>query len=139
METPMKEESHEALPDTSAGNTRNNSHRVIIALGSCCRPVVHIQWATQHLQQQLVDMRQSRLLWTADIKGSGRMYMNRLVAGYTPLSLSELEQQLKAIEQRCGRHGTTVTIDLDVMLYDDLRCHLRDWPRPYIQKLINEI
>ncbi len=38
-----------------------------------------------------------------------------------------------------GRTKQQVTIDLDLMLYDDERYHLRDWPHPYIQQLIDDV
>ena len=65
--------------------------------------------------------------------------MNRLAVGSTPLTVSELEQQLKETESRLGRTKQQVTIDLDLMLYDDRQFHLTDWPRPYIQQLLPDI
>ena len=67
------------------------------------------------------------------------MYMNRIVSGHTILSLDTLEQELKGIEAETGRSHNRVTIDLDLMQYDTVRYHLKDWPRPYIQKLIPDI
>lgn len=117
----------------------HDTAHVILSLGSCCRPTAHIQWASQWLQQTLSDAKLSKTLWTADIKGFGRMYMNRLISGYTSLSLDALQQTLKAAEKRCGRTAEAITLDIDVMQYDHQQLHLRDWPRPYIQLLINEI
>ena len=71
-------------------------HKVIIALGSNTRQVVHIEWASEWLSTLLSNVKLSRLLWTQDIKGTGLMYMNRLVSGYTLLSADEIEQVLKA-------------------------------------------
>ena len=65
--------------------------------------------------------------------------MNRLAVGNTPLTVSELEQQLKEIESQLGRTKQQVTIDLDLMLYDEKQYHLADWPRPYIQQLLPDI
>lgn len=87
----------------------------------------------------LCDALFSRRLWTKDVNGKGVMYQNRLVRGLTTLSVEELEQQLKQIEAALHRHGDKVTIDLDLMAYDAVRYHLRDWPRPYIQLLIEDI
>lgn len=112
---------------------------VIISLGSNHRQAAHIQWASQWLQTMLTDTTCSRLLWTTDIKGSGIVYMNRLIKGTTDLSADSLNALLKAAEQRCGRQGSRVSVDLDLMQYDQQRLHLRDWPRPYIQQLINDI
>ena len=114
-------------------------HKVLIAIGSNCRQSVHVQWASQWLTRFLDNCRLSRCLWTPDIKGTGRWYMNRLAVGETPLTIAELEQQLKVIEVRLGRTRQQVTIDLDLMLYDDEQHHLTDWPRPYIQQLLPDM
>ncbi len=114
-------------------------HRVLIALGSNYRQAVHLQWAAQRLSVFISDLHFSHTLWTEDVKGNGSMYMNQLVTGTTTLSLAEVEQLLKEAEIASGRTKQQVTIDLDLMLYDDERFHLRDWPRPYIQQLINDI
>lgn len=115
------------------------SHTVIIALGSNTRQSVHIQWASERLAGMLGDCRFSSRLWTADIKGSGMMYINRLVRGTTTLPIEALILQLKSMEQEAGRTTAAVTIDLDVLLYDDRRYHEKDWQRPYVQRIINEI
>lgn len=115
------------------------THRVLIALGSNFQQAAHLHWAEQRLSLYLTDLQLSRTLWTADIKGCGLMYMNQLVMGSTTLSADELEQELKVSEIATGRTRQQVTIDLDLMLYDDERFHLRDWPRPYIQQLIDDV
>ena len=114
------------------------SHRVLIALGSNHRQPVFIQWASQRMAMLLHNPRFSPTLWTKDIKGTGRLYMNRLVAGDTLLSVSEIEQVLKQFEVEARRTHDQVTIDLDLMQYDSDRYHLRDWPRPYITKLYDQ-
>ena len=115
------------------------SHRVLIALGSNhCQPVF-IQWTSQRMGVLLDNPQYSDIMWTKDIKGSGRMYMNRLVAGTTLLSVCEIEQKLKEIEAEAHRTSEQVTIDLDLMQYDTERYHLRDWPRPYIVNLLGKL
>lgn len=114
-------------------------HRVIIALGSNRLPAAHIQWASERMGSLLENVRFSRKLWTEDTHGTGIYYMNRLVAANTTLSMDEIQQELKAIEAATGRSRQHVTIDLDLMLYDEQRFHERDWSRPYIQQLIPDI
>ena len=114
-------------------------HPVIIALGSNCRQAVHIRWASERLSFLLADCRLSRVLWTADIKGSGKWYMNRLAAGYTELSVEALQQLLKQIEAQAGRTPDKVTIDLDLLQYDNQRYHEKDWERNYVSAIINDI
>ena len=131
---------------------------VIIALGSNHLQAAHIEWASQRLAAVVQSLRFSRRLWTEDIHGRGIFYMNRLAFGTTTLSATDLQRALKAIEAESGRvlspkagslsqgmlpavlpQTPHVTIDLDLMLYGDDRFHLSDWPRPYIQQLINDV
>jgi 2-amino-4-hydroxy-6-hydroxymethyldihydropteridine diphosphokinase len=114
-------------------------HRVIVALGSNCRQIAHIHWASERLSFLLDDCRLSRVLWTADIKGSGKWYINRLAAGYTELAVDDLQQLLKQTEAETGRTKEAVTIDLDLLQYDDQRYHERDWQRLYVTRIINGI
>lgn len=113
-------------------------HLVIIALGSNYLPSVYIQWASEHLTTLLDHYQLSRRLWTADIKGSGKMYQNRLAYGTTTLSTEELQQTLKQIEASTGRTKERVTIDLDLMQYDKERYHQKDWQRSYIKLLYDD-
>ena len=114
-------------------------HAVIIALGSNCRQSAHIRWASERLSFVLDDCRLSRVLWTADIKGSGKWYMNRLVTGYTALAVDDLQQLLKKTEAETGRIKEIVTIDLDLLQYDGQRYHEKDWERNYVSAIINDI
>ena len=109
---------------------------VLIALGSNYHQGAHIQWASQRLATLLADVTLSRILWTPDIQGRGLWYMNRLLHAQTTLSPTLLTTLLKQIEQETQRTKQYVTIDLDLMQYDNQRYHLEDWQRPYIQNLI---
>ncbi|MCR5512188.1 MAG: 2-amino-4-hydroxy-6-hydroxymethyldihydropteridine diphosphokinase [Prevotella sp.] len=115
------------------------NHAVVISLGSNSRQAVHIRWASERLSYLLDDCRLSRMLWTPDIKGTGKWYMNRVVAGYTTLSVDELQQLLKQTESEAGRTREEVTIDLDLLQYDEQRYHEKDWQRPYVSLIINDI
>ena len=114
-------------------------HPVIIALGSNYQQPAHIRWASERLACLLEEVRYSRMLWTADVKGSGKWYMNRLVAGTTTLSAEDLEQCLKKTEAETGRSKEKVTIDLDLMQYDSQQYHEKDWQRKYVVDIINDI
>ena len=109
---------------------------VLIALGSNYHQSAHILWASQRLAALLADVTLSPILWTPDIHGRGLWYMNRLLRARTMLSPTQLTALLKQIEQETQRTKQHMTIDLDLMQYDDQRFHLDDWQRPYIQNLI---
>ena len=110
---------------------------VLIALGSNYHQSAHILWASQRLATLLADVAMSPVLWTQDIHGQGLWYMNRLLRGNTTLSVDQLNSLLKEIEQETRRSKQHVTIDLDLMQYDDERYHLADWQRPYVQRLLD--
>ena len=109
---------------------------VLIALGSNYHQSAHILWASQRLAALMANVTLSPVLWTPDIHGRGLWYMNRLLRARTMLSPTQLTALLKQIEQETQRTKQHVTIDLDLMQYDDQRFHLDDWQRPYIQNLI---
>ena len=111
--------------------------RVLIAMGSNTLPSVHIQWASERLTTLLSDISFSRKLWTEDYHGTGVWYMNRLVCGTTVLSADELTKALKDIEVETQRTKGHVTLDLDLMLYNEQRYHERDWERSYILNAIH--
>ena len=110
---------------------------VLRALGSNYHQNAHIHWASQRLGTLFVDVVMSPVLWTQDVHGRNLWYMNRLLRAKTTLSPTQLTTLLKQIEQESYRTKEHVTIDLDLMKYDQERYHLSDWDRPYIQKLLD--
>ena len=109
---------------------------ILIALGSNYQQSAHIQWASQRLCTLFSEVSFTPVLWTPDIHGRGTWYMNRLLRARTTLSPTQLNTLLKQLEQETRRTKDHVTIDLDLMQYDDQRYHLDDWQRPYIRNLI---
>ena len=113
-------------------------HEILISIGSNSVQSAHVQWASERLSVLLHDIRFSRCLWTPDIKGSGHWYMNRLASGYTALTAEEINEKMKQAEAETGRSKERVTIDLDLLQYDDKRYHLKDWSRPYVTELMEK-
>ena len=114
-------------------------HHVIIALGSNINQEENIAKATKMLSDILHTSRWSRMVWTVPIGIISENFLNQLVDGYTELSCPDLINELKRIEKLCGRKKGIVTIDADIMLYDDQQFHLSDWDREYIKELMCEI
>ena len=53
-----------------------------------------------------------------------------------------LNEVLKETEKRLGRthnEDGIVTIDLDLLQYDNEQFHLKDWSRNYVKDLIKEL
>ena len=66
------------------------------------------------------------------------------MAGNTNLAMSEVEEQLKRIEQLAGntldkRNMGVVEADIDLLMYDDVKLHEKDWQRSYIKELVERI
>ena len=112
---------------------------VLISLGSNYHQAAHIQWASERLSHLLSDVRYSKKRWTPDIHYRGIWYMNRLAIAKTSISVGDLVHTLKAIEAETLRTPDRVTIDLDLMQYNNRLFHLKDWSRSYIQQLIGDI
>lgn len=109
---------------------------VLIALGSNHQQSAHIQWASQRLSALFTDVSLSPVLWTPDIHGHGTWYMNRLIRAKTPLTPTQLTALLKLTEKETRRTKQHVTIDLDLMQYNEDHYHLDDWERSYIKRLL---
>ena len=76
------------------------------------------------------------------VNGQCSMYLNQLCSGTTAFGPNLLSEVLKETEKRQGRthnEDGIVTLDLDLLQYDDQRFHLRDWERPYVKDLIKEL
>ena len=76
------------------------------------------------------------------VNGQCSMYLNQLCKGTTAFGFNLLNEVLKETEKRQGRthnEDGIVTLDLDILQYDDEKFHLRDWTRNYVKDLINEL
>jgi 2-amino-4-hydroxy-6-hydroxymethyldihydropteridine diphosphokinase len=122
------------------------SHKVVISLASNRFQVKNLSRARRCLEEILSDLHYTGELWTEPMGKSSRRdaYLNQLVSGTTELSEDELNARLKQMENSFGRNDQKrllgiVPIDLDILLFDDGKRHLRDWERPYVKELVGEL
>ena len=119
-------------------------HNCIISLASNYRQEENLAEARQRLSQVLLECRFTRELQTEPFRSSRpELYVNQLLYAKTQLDAMQLVRLLKELELAMGRTAEArsqgiVGIDLDLMLFDETRYHLRDWERPYILALLNE-
>lgn len=71
-------------------------------------------------------------------------YANMMASCTTNLSREDLTSLLKSIERQAGntrelRRQGVVMMDIDLMEYASVRCHDKDWDRPYIKKLYSAL
>jgi len=118
------------------------NHDVILSVASNKHPRKYLSEARQRLGQVLYITSETRAIWTDPINSPRPdKYLNQLVYAATPLPVEQLLPLLKQIERDMGRTAEEkrqgiVRIDIDLMQYDSVRYHLRDWERDYIKKLL---
>ncbi len=114
------------------------SSRAWIGLGSNLEnPQQQVIKAIERLSAQLdIELISASSLYkTAPIDASGDHYINAVVQVQTQLDPLALLQRLQAIENEAGRHRPFInaprTLDLDLLLYDQLTINLPDLQVPH--------
>ncbi|MCL1886493.1 MAG: 2-amino-4-hydroxy-6-hydroxymethyldihydropteridine diphosphokinase [Betaproteobacteria bacterium] len=104
------------------------AHTVYIGIGSNLdNPANHVRLAISQLAQlPLTRLKaQSSLYLTAPIEADGNDYVNAVACILTALTPEKLLEQLHHLENASGRERTyrnaPRTLDLDILLYDDLQ------------------
>ena len=122
------------------------THHVIISIASNRNQSEKLAAARNELNQILDAPQYTSELWTEPVgrRRTRSLYLNQLVNANYEGTQEGLTARLKQIEVQLGRTDQErlrgiVDIDLDLLLFDNERLHLRDWERPYIQQLIKEL
>lgn len=120
-------------------------HDILIAIGT---NVIadRIRFVEVHLEQCFENVRFTQIIPTEPIgeRFKGKQFFNAVMAGKTNLDKSEVEELLKSIEQLAGntqdkRNMGVVEADIDLLMYDDVKLHEKDWQRSYIKELVERI
>ncbi len=118
-------------------------HHIIISLASNFNQEANLEAARAQLTQLLTEAHFTSAIWTEPINSlRSDPYLNQLCKGTTAFGFNLLNEVLKETEKRQGRthnEDGIVTLDLDILQYDDEKFHLRDWSRNYVKDLINEL
>ena len=118
-------------------------HQIIISLASNENQEANLQAARTQLTQLLSEVHFTSAIWTEPVNCIRKEpYLNQLCKGATAFSMDLLSEVLKETEKRLGRthdEDGIVTIDLDLLQYDEELFHLRDWSRSYVKDLMNEL
>lgn len=99
-------------------------HRILISVGSNIRRKHHTRAAYQALKQQFGHLCCSKVYKCKPVGFKGKSFFNWVVAAETPMSVAQVVDSLKRIEQNNGRsrqgekYGPR-TMDLDLLTYDD--------------------
>lgn len=120
-------------------------HDILIAIGT---NVIadRIRFVEVHLEQRFENFRFTQIIPTEPIgeRFKGKQFFNAVMAGKTFMARNEVVEQLKRIEQLAGntmdkRNMGVVEADIDLLMYDDEKLHEKDWQRPYIKELVEEL
>ena len=120
-------------------------HDILIAIGT---NVIadRIRFVEVHLEQCFENVRFTQIIPTEPIgeRFKGKQFFNAVMAGNTNMAMSGVEEQLKRIEQLAGntldkRNMGVVEADIDLLMYDDVKLHEKDWQRSYIKELVERI
>lgn len=99
--------------------------QVYVSIGSNIDRERHVRAALQALQARFGKLSCSRVYETAAVGFAGDNFYNLVVGFVTDASPAEVAQALRAIEQdngrvRSGERYAARTLDIDLLLYDDL-------------------
>lgn len=99
--------------------------RVYLSIGSNIEPETHIRSGVSALRTQFGQVELSSVYESAAVGFDGDNFYNLVAAIQTNMSLAELAEQLRAIEDahdrsRAGPRFSSRTLDIDILLYDDV-------------------
>lgn len=116
------------------------THKVIIALGSNVS-LDNLAKCLLLLCEYIDVDSESSVITTEAIGMQSPPFANQLLSGTTCKTLDELTRLTKDTESALGRKRGTgiVSIDIDILQYDDVRLHLHDWEREYVKQLYCQI
>jgi 2-amino-4-hydroxy-6-hydroxymethyldihydropteridine diphosphokinase len=102
-------------------------HTIYISVGSNIDPRTHVDAALIDLHQQFSEVQQSSLYESKAVGFDGDNFLNLVVSAKTDMTIHQVVDCLHGIEAKHGRdrHGpkfSSRTLDLDLLLYDDVIC-----------------
>ena len=100
---------------------------IYISIGSNIDPHTHVRKALDDLRACFGDLEQSSVYESKAVGFDGDNFLNLVVAAHTDKPIDEVVDCLHAIETRHGRQRSGPkfsprSIDLDLLLYDDVIC-----------------
>ncbi|MEM7467056.1 MAG: 2-amino-4-hydroxy-6-hydroxymethyldihydropteridine diphosphokinase [Pseudomonadota bacterium] len=94
---------------------------IFVGLGSNTRPQENIDKAITQIEEFCDSVEESPCYLSPAVGKASGEFANMVIAAQTDLSPHALVARLKAIEYSCARSTSEQTIDLDLLLYDDLQ------------------
>jgi len=109
--------------------------QIYVSVGSNQQARQCVPMALAAIKSEFSPVAQSPVYESVAIGFDGENFLNLVIGFDTALSLSELADKLDQIEQSCGRRRgeeqfTSRTMDLDLLIYGDLRRHDNEYDIP---------
>lgn len=122
----------------------NKTHELIISIGTNVDHDLNMTLAKRALLTLLPDMTFTTEKWTIPVDAESDKFLNCLALATTRHGAKQIVRAFKQIERKCGdtkgkRSKGTITVDIDILKYDDEIFHKEDWQRGYIRALMREI
>ena len=120
-------------------------HKAYLNLGSNIQPEVNLVRAVQFIQQRGDIKRISNAWESKSVGAAGPNYLNACILLLTPLGPSSLKKRVTGpIEFQLGRKKSADkfaprTMDIDIVLFDDISYDDRSWEKAYVVIPLAEI
>lgn len=119
-------------------------HKAILCLGSNVEAERNVNEAKKILAKKYPGLQSTPNLRTAPIGIQSEDFVNCMVRITLTESFESLLYFTKQLERNLGRNQCydskdRVTIDVDILLFDDQKLHRKDWDRPYVKLLLQEL
>lgn len=107
---------------------RNPSHQIYVGIGSNMKRKYHIEMAVSELKSHFGKLKISPVYESPAVGFKGDNFYNLVIFFESNLSLNEVENAVKRIEDKSGRDRTQEkfsarTLDIDLLLFDDCVLH----------------
>ena len=119
--------------------------KIIIVLGSNYEQEKNVRYAIMELTLAFPEIAFSRMIRTEPIgMADSPQFVNAIGIAMTEKKEEHVVRILKGIERKCGRTKEDkalgiVKLDLDLLLYGDVRHKESDWKRNYVKLLMSEM
>lgn len=117
--------------------------KIIVALGSNHNQEENIKKAMLRLSAAFDgQIRFTDSLWTKPIGMVSDMFLNCLGFAETDMTQNEVTALLKQTERLCGntealRRENIIEMDIDLLMFGDVKLKPSDWQREYVKALLN--
>lgn len=121
-----------------------DNHSVILVLGSNHNADLHIPRAIELLGRGMADIAISTPLRNPAIGISSPDFTNCVMQATTNMDWLTFVSFVKETERLTGRTDedkkcNLISVDIDILLYDNQKYHLDDWNRPYVTAGLKEL